>query len=312
MIIALSGGVGGAKLAAGLAQTLAPDELLTVANTGDDFRHLGLHIAPDLDSVMYALAGIENRDAGWGVADEGWRFMESLRRLGGETWFQLGDRDLATHVMRSELLAAGHSLAEATAALCASLGIRHRLTPMSDDAVRTVVLSDAGELPFQRYFVQRRCEPVVRGFRFDGAEAARPATAFADALRRADLAAVVLCPSNPYLSIDPILSLRGVRAALRRRTAPTVAVSPLVGGRALKGPAAKIMRELGVAADVLGIAEHYRGLIDGLVIDAADSAQRSRLPAEVAVHVTDTVMRAPAQRQALAEEVLRFAGRLAR
>ena len=312
LVIALSGGVGGAKLAAGLAEALAPERLLVVANTADDFEHLGLRVCPDLDSVMYALAGIENRDTGWGVAGDSWRFIESLGRLGGETWFRLGDRDLATHVMRSELLRRGASLSEATAALCAALGVRHRLAPMSDDAVRTVALTDAGELPFQRYFAQRRCEPAVRGFRFDGAETARPQASFAAALARDDLDAVVLCPSNPYVSIDPILSVAGARDALRRCAAPKVAVSPIVGGRALRGPAAKIMRELGAEVSVAGVAAHYGELLDGLVIDAIDSASRSRLPGALAVRVADTVMRRPAQRRALAEEVLRFAERLRR
>ncbi len=308
--IALSGGVGGAKMVTGLAAALAPGDLLAVANTGDDFTHLGLHVCPDLDSVMYALAGIDNRETGWGIVDESWKFMDALQRLGGEDWFRLGDGDLATHVLRSQRLRSGERLSSVTTALCAALGVRHALAPMSDDPVRTIVRCDDEELPFQRYFVQRRCLPRVRGFRYRGAETARPSAALMAALGGEALAAVVLCPSNPYVSIDPILSIPGVSAALRACPAPVVAVSPIVGGRALKGPAAKMMQELGVPVNVLGIAAHYGDLLDGLVIDHADAALRSQLPGRLAVHVSDTVMRSSARRKALAVEALDFAAGL--
>lgn len=313
MIIALAGGVGGAKLVHGLAQVLAPDKLLAVVNTGDDFTHLGLPICPDLDTVMYTLAGRANPELGWGIAGESWRFMEALERLGGETWFRLGDQDLATHVRRSGLLSAGHTLSEVTAQLMAALGVTHRVVPMSDDPVRTRVMTDAGELAFQDYFVRRRCEPVLRGLRFQGAERARPSAAFLEALRDPGLEAVVICPSNPYLSIDPMLALPGVREALAALAAPVVAVSPIVGGQAIKGPAAKIMRELGRESSSLEVARHYRGLVDALVVDHADASDAKAIAGlGLAPQVTGTVMRSDASRADLAREVVAIATRLQR
>ena len=316
MILALAGGVGGAKLAAGLEAALdAPDDLLTVVNTGDDFEHLGLSICPDLDTVMYTLAGRANPGTGWGLAGESWNFLEALGALGGEDWFRLGDRDLATHVERTRRLRAGESLSRVTAHLAARLGVPSRIAPMSDDPVRTVVETADGELPFQEYFVRRRCEPAVRGLRFEGAPAARMSAAFETALADPALDAVVVCPSNPYLSIDPILAVPGVRAALAGCAAPVVAVSPIVGGRAIKGPAAKIMAELGVEVSAAAVAARYRDLLDGFVLDETDRALAAAIESEGAagaraplrVTVEQTVMRTGEDRTRLAAQVLEFA-----
>ena len=310
-IVALAGGVGGAKLARGLAGVLDPGRLTVVVNTADDFEHLGLPVSPDLDTVMYTLAGRANPETGWGVAGETWSFMEALGDLGGETWFRLGDRDLATHVMRRRMLESGQTLSEATEALCRALGIRHRIVPMSDAPVRTIVETDEGALPFQDYFVRRRCEPLVSGFRFEGIERAPRSPFFAAALADPGLDAIVICPSNPYVSIDPIIGLPMVAAILKTRSAPIVAVSPIVGGQALKGPAAKMMAELGVETSALGIARHYDALIDGMVIDEADAALAPAIrELGMAVDVAQTVMRDESDSRVLAEETLAFAARL--
>ena len=306
-VIALCGGVGGAKLAFGLAQVLAPEDLSIIVNTGDDFVHLGLNVSPDIDTVAYTLAGLSDRQRGWGLAGETWNFMASLRELGGEDWFQLGDRDLAMHVERTRRLAAGESLSQATASLTAALGIRHAVIPMADHSVRTIVQTTEGELAFQRYFVGEQCRPVATGVRFEGAAAASPSPGFQAALARDDLAAVIVCPSNPYLSVDPILAVPGVRAALKALKAPIVAVSPIIGGRALKGPAAKLMAELGVSPGVLAVAGHYRGLLDGLVVDPVDAAAAAALrKAGVEPLVTEAVMVTDEDRVRLAQETLAF------
>ena len=241
-VVALSGGIGGAKLALGLSLVVDPGDLVIVANTGDDFQHLGLSISPDIDTVMYTLAGINNPVTGWGRRDETWRFMEALEQLGGETWFRLGDTDLATNMERTRRLAAGDTLSNITADFCRRLGVRCRVLPMSDDSVRTRVKTGQGWLDFQDYFVRYQCAPVVEGFSFAGVESAASAPGFLAALRDPTLRAVIICPSNPFISIDPILSLRGVRDALRTSAAPVVAVSPIIGGQAVKGPTAKMMR----------------------------------------------------------------------
>lgn len=308
-VIALCGGVGGAKLAFGLTQILAPGDLTLVVNTGDDFVHLGLHVSPDIDTVAYTLADLSDRQRGWGLAGETWNFMDQVKRLGGEAWFQLGDRDLAMHVERTRRLAAGESLSEITATLTAALGIRHALAPMSDDPVRTVVRTADGELPFQRYFVGEQCRPVATGIRFEGAEAARPSPGLSAALVRPDVAAVIVCPSNPYLSIDPILDVPGVRAGLQGLGAPIVAVSPIVGGRALKGPAAKLMLELGATPGVAAIAKHYGGLLSGLVVDHEDAAEAATLA--LPTLVTASVMTSDDDRVRLARQTLAFAADLA-
>ena len=311
MILALAGGVGGAKLAAGLQAALdAPEDLLTVVNTGDDFEHVGLSICPDLDTVMYTLSGRANPETGWGLAGESWNFLEALGALGGEDWFRLGDRDLATHVERTRRLRAGETLSRVTVDLAARLGVPSRIAPMSDDPVRTVVETPDGDLPFQEYFVRRRCEPAVRGLRFEGAPAARMSAAFEAALADPGLDAVVVCPSNPYLSVDPILAVPGVRSALAGCAAPVVAVSPIVGGRAIKGPAAKIMEELGVEVSAAAVAARYRDLLDGFVLDETDRPLAPRIESEasdVRVFVEQTVMHSDDDRTRLATHILEAA-----
>lgn len=311
MILALAGGVGGAKLANGLASALAPDELVVVVNTGDDFVHLGLHVAPDLDTVMYTLSGRNNPETGWGLAGETWRFMEALARLGGETWFRLGDQDLATHVERTRRLAAGERLSNVTEALCRACAVRPRVVPMSDDPVRTIVHCDAGALAFQDYFVRRRCEPVVRALEFAGAPSAAPSPGFLAALRSASLRAIVICPSNPYLSIDPILALPAVRPLIASRRVPVVAVSPIIGTSAVKGPAAKIMRELGHEPSAATVARHFSGIADALVIDIGDAGLAPGIEAiGMRVLATDALMRDPPDQARLARETLAFASTL--
>jgi LPPG:FO 2-phospho-L-lactate transferase len=303
-VVALAGGVGGAKLAHGLAQILPPEDLTVVVNTGDDFEHLGLHISPDLDTVMYTLAGLANPETGWGLRDESWNFLDALGRLGGETWFRLGDRDLATHVERSHRLWAGESLTEVTAALCAALGVRMRVLPMTDDIFRTMVQTEDGELEFQEYFVQRRCEPRITGFRFDGLGSAFPTEQVLTALDAADV--IIFCPSNPFVSLDPILSLPGVRERVGRKGA--VAVSPIVGGQAIKGPAAKMFAELGMEVTAASVAAHYAGLLRGFVLDEVDAELKPSIESDtLQVLVTNTVMRSDADRARLAREVLDFA-----
>jgi LPPG:FO 2-phospho-L-lactate transferase len=312
--LALSGGVGGAKLALGLARVLAADRLTVIANTGDDFEHLGLYVAPDLDTVMYNLAGLANPDTGWGREGESWSFLGALEALGGETWFRLGDRDLAVHVERTRRLAAGETLSEVTAALCGRLGVLPLIAPMSDQPVRTMVATPQGELPFQHYFVRERCEPEVVGFRFAGVESARPSEALAATLADPELASIVVCPSNPFVSVDPILAVPGVENAVRLCAAPVIAVSPIVAGAALKGPAAKMMRELRVPVTAIEVARHYarRGLLDGFVLDAQDQALRGEVEAlGIAVLVTDTVMVSLEDRERLAREVLEWGSQLA-
>jgi LPPG:FO 2-phospho-L-lactate transferase len=306
-VLALAGGVGGAKLADGLAKLLG-ERFTVIVNTGDDFTHLGLHVSPDLDTVMYTLAGIANPQTGWGIAGETWNFLDQVERLGGPRWFRLGDRDLATHVLRSERLAAGETHSAVTAALCRALGVTATLLPMSDDPVRTIIRTDDAELPFQDYFVRLACAVPVRGIRYEGATAARLNPALG---RFAELSAVIICPSNPYLSVDPILAVPGVRVWLRAQGCPIVAVSPIVGGAAIKGPAAKIMAELGAPASAVGIARHYAGLVDGLVIDTVDAALAPQITAAgMAVKVAPAVMSNADDRLALARTSLAFAGEL--
>ncbi len=308
-ILALAGGVGGAKLARGLARKLVPEALTVVVNTGDDFSHFGLHVSPDLDTVMYTLAGRDNPETGWGLAGETWNFMEALEALGVETWFRLGDQDLATHVERTRLLAGGKTLSQVTEALSARIGVRHAIVPMSDDAVRTMLDTDRGRLEFQDYFVRRRAQPVVSGIDFAGIADASPSPAFVAALNDDGLAAIIVCPSNPILSLQPILDLPGVRALLAGRRAPLVAVSPIIGGKTVKGPAAAVMRSLGHEPSAAGIAAFYRDLaLDGLVIDTVDAVAADAIRTGGAeVLVTDAIMRDAEDSARLAGEVLSFA-----
>lgn len=307
--IAVSGGVGGAKLALGLAGALDPERLTIVCNTGDDFDHLGFRICPDLDTVMYTLAGVSNQSLGWGQEGESWHFLDALERLGGETWFRLGDRDLATHTIRRQLLNEGMSLSEATRELASRLGVKPALVPMTDDDVPTIVMTDGGEpLSFQHYFVRDRCAPAVSGFEFRGVAQAAPAPAFVEALGRPDLGGVLICPSNPFVSVDPVLALPGVLDAMAASPAPVIAVSPIVAGLAIKGPAAKMMRELGMPQTALAVAAHYQGRIDGFVLDEQDAATAPAIEAlGMKVHVAQTVMQTVADKLALANETLAFA-----
>jgi len=307
MILALAGGVGGAKLANGLAAILAPGELTVAVNTGDDFEHMGLSISPDLDTILYTLAGINNRDLGWGQQDESWAFMDAVAKLGGETWFRLGDRDLATHVMRGQRLRAGETLSAVTADFATRLGIRQAIVPMSDDPVRSMVDTDEGELPFQDYFVRRQCQPRFRSIRFDGAEAARPGAGLIAALDDPALEAIILCPSNPLLSIAPILALPGIAGRLAARRVPCIAVSPFIAGKAVKGPAAKIMDELGLPTTPSAIADHYGALLDGLIIDTADA---DLAPIGLDVLAVPTLMRNDADQARLATEAIAMARRI--
>ena len=308
MILALAGGVGGAKLAHGLAMQLPPEELFVVVNTGDDFVHLGMNISPDLDTVMYWMAGLNDATRGWGLAGETWNFMASLERLGGPTWFRLGDRDLATHVERTQRLSRGGRLSDVTAHLCERLHVRHRIAPMTDEYVHTIVHTSEGALEFQDYFVRRKCEPRVLHVEFQGVQHALPSPAFSAALTRDDLAAIVICPSNPLLSVEPILAIRGVRPRIEKHYAPVIAVSPIVGGYAIKGPAAKIFRELGLEPSALGIAQYYSCLVDGLVIDEIDAGLKRPIEAlGLRVAVTNTIMKTSVDQARLANELMAFA-----
>ena len=310
-VAVLSGGVGGAKLVLGLSHVTAPGRLYVIANTGDDFRHLGLHVAPDIDSVVYALADLADKERGWGRAEETWTFMKALGGLGGEDWFNLGDGDLAMHVERTRRLMAGESLTEATAGLCAALGVTVRVLPMTDDAVATIVDTPDGPLAFQHYFVRDRCAPTVTGFRFQGIADARPNPVLMRALDSREISAVLIAPSNPFVSVDPILELPGLRAALKSLPGPRVAVSPIVGGQAIKGPAAKMMAELGAPVSAVGVARHYVGFVDAMVIDEQDRDMEAEIRGlGMDVLVTQTVMRGLDDRKALAESCLGFIAEL--
>lgn len=303
-ILALAGGVGGAKLALGLSRCIGtPESLTIVVNTGDDETFHGLHVSPDLDTVMYTLAGLANPDSGWGLAGETFRTLEVLERYGAPAWFRLGDADLATHIRRTDLLRQGWSLSRVTQELCSRLGVRQAVVPMSDDLVRTVALTNEGELPFQEYFVKHQCEPRITGVRFDGASSAHMAPAFAQALARAT--AIVFCPSNPLVSIGPILAVPGVRKAIAFFKGLRIAVSPIVGGQAIKGPAAKMMAELSEEVSCVGVARRYQGLCDVMVIDTVDRASAPAIEAlGMRAVVADTVMRTGADKVALARAVL--------
>ncbi|HVM80630.1 MAG TPA: 2-phospho-L-lactate transferase [Stellaceae bacterium] len=307
-VLALSGGIGGAKLALGLSRVLRAGQLTVVANTSDDFEHLGLSISPDLDTLMYTLAGLDNPETGWGRRGETWSFMAALDSLGGETWFKLGDGDLAVHVERTRRLRAGERLTAITHDFCRRLGIGARLLPMSDDRVRTRLGTSEGWLEFQEYFVHRRCAPKVREIEFAGAAAATANPAFLAALAEAQLRAVVICPSNPFISVDPILALPGVRAALAKCRAPVLAISPIIGGQAVKGPTAKMMGELGLSVSAVTVARHYREFLDGFVLDEADAPLAPEL--DMPFTLAKTLMRTLEDREALARRTLKFAGAL--
>jgi LPPG:FO 2-phospho-L-lactate transferase len=306
-VLALSGGIGGAKLALGLYRILPPGALTVVANTGDDFEHLGLAISPDIDTLLYALAGLDNLELGWGRRDETWTFMKALGSLGGETWFNLGDGDLATHIERTRRLAAGECLSEITDDFRRRLGISARLLPMSNDRVGTRLRTSEGWLDFQDYFVRQRCAPVVREIAFAGADTARPHPTFLAALTDGNLRAVVICPSNPFISIDPILSLPRIREALRECAAPVIAVSPIIGGQAVKGPTAKMMAELSLPVNAAAVARYYSDILDLYVADETDANEMRDLG--VPVTFARTLMQSLEDRETLARVVLEAAGR---
>lgn len=308
-VLALTGGIGGAKLCLGLQRVLPAGTLRIIVNTGDDFEHLGLAISPDVDTTLYTLAGLANSELGWGREDETWSFMRVLETLGGPTWFRLGDGDLALHVERTRRLAARESLTDIVADIARRFGVPSRIMPMSDDPVRTiVVIAGGGELAFQEYFVRDRCAPAVVQLRYAGADRARVSSAAVQSLHDPGLHAIVIAPSNPYLSIDPVLAVPGMRTALRTCAAPVIAVTPLIGDSAIKGPTAKIMRELGLVPSPLTVLEHYDGLVDGFVLDERDAALAKRI--NVPVKVCDTLMRSLADRERVARCTLELAQEL--
>ncbi|MFT4584750.1 MAG: LPPG:FO 2-phospho-L-lactate transferase [Gammaproteobacteria bacterium] len=311
--LAVSGGVGGAKLCLGLASILSADNITFVVNTGDDFEHLGLHISPDLDTLTYTLAGLSNREMGWGRQGETWNFIAALKQFGGESWFNLGDSDLAIHVMRTQMLNSGATLTKTTAALTNSVGIKHTILPMSDDPVRTIVHSDSGDLAFQHYFVRDRCEPNVKGFSFRGSESATISKELRACLDDPDLAGVVICPSNPYVSIDPLFAVAEFRDWVQATSLPVIAISPIVGGEAIKGPTAKMMRELSVPASPTAVAKHYVDKIDGFVIDECDADFRDEIAAlGLETIVAQSVMVTLDDRIDLAQRAIDFLRRLNR
>jgi LPPG:FO 2-phospho-L-lactate transferase len=299
-IVALAGGVGGAKLAHGLAQILPPEDLTVIVNTGDDFEHLGMYICPDLDTVCYTLAGLANPETGWGRVNETWNTITNVEKLGGPGWFRLGDQDIATHLERTRRIKEGQSLTQVTRDFCAAWGIKHTVLPMTDSPVRTMIETDEGKLAFQEYFVHRHCEPRVKGFRFDGVDSAEPAPGTREAIESA--AAVLICPSNPWVSVDPILRV------IQKIDKPVIAVSPIIGGKTVKGPAAKMYSELGIEPSALAVANHYRTLLSGFVLDTVDSSLSDKI--ETRTLVTNTLMNTFDDRALLAANVLNFAGSL--
>ena len=314
-IVALAGGVGGAKLAHGLAQILPPEDLTVIVNTGDDFEHLGLTICPDLDTVCYTLAGLANPDTGWGRENETWYTISNIEKLGGPNWFRLGDQDFATHLERTRRMKEGQSLSQITKDFCKAWGIKQTVLPMSDSPVRTIVDTDEGELAFQEYFVHRHCEPRVKGFRFEGVEAARcaPVIGAREAIESAE--AIIICPSNPWVSIDPILRVLSLTPSPLSHGErgwgegkKFVAVSPIIDGKTVKGPAAKMYAELGIEPSALAVAEHYRNLLAGFVLDSKDEQLSDKFRGKILV--TNTLMNSPADRARLAMDVLQFVGSL--
>jgi LPPG:FO 2-phospho-L-lactate transferase len=303
VIVALAGGVGAARFLEGLVQVVSPEEITVVVNTGDDAEFYGLYVSPDIDIVLYTLAGIVNPENGWGIQGDSFHALEMLGRLGRETWFQLGDRDLATLIHRSDMLRRGLPLSDVTAHIATALGVRSRILPMSDQPVRTTVRTPDGWLAFQEYFVKLRTEPDVLEIAYTGAEHARPAPGVLEAIEAAH--AVVLCPSNPLVSIGTTLAVPGIRAALLATEAPIVAISPIVGGGTIKGPADRMMRGLGLEVSPLGIAHAYRDFLDALVLDSQDAPVAGEVEKlGIRTHVTDTIMRSIQIKEQLARETL--------
>lgn len=306
MMVALAGGIGGSKLLMGLQAVVPVEELVVIANTGDDFEHFGLRICPDLDTVTYTLGGHVDPKSGWGRDSDTFNCLRGLEELGAAAWFQLGDRDLATHLFRTQLLRDGVGLAEVTRRLARRLGVQISILPATESYHPTLVMTSRGVLHIQEYLVRERCRPQLRGFLYQEIESARPAPGVVEALDEADV--IVICPSNPIISIGPILSVPGIRAALRRSSALRIVVTPIVAGRALKGPAAKMMGELGMAVSPLGVARLYQDFTDIFVTDQKDAALKPRLEAlGLRARLTDTVMTSLESKISLARKILELA-----
>ena len=303
-IVALAGGVGGAKLVVGLAEILPPEDLTVIVNTGDDFDHFGLRICPDLDTICYSLAGYANLETGWGLQDETWQALKTIEMLGGPNWFKLGDRDLGLHLERTRLISSGIPLSQVTLNICRALGIIIQVLPMTDDKVATWILTEDDEvLPFQEYFVHQECKPIVKSFRFEGHDSSQPARGVLEVLETADL--IIICPSNPWVSIGPILSVPGIKESIKRR--PVVAISPIIGGKAVKGPAAKMYYELGITPSPAAIADQYKEFLSGLIIDEIDHNQADEISERgIILYVTKTLMSNIEDRRRLAGEVVTF------
>jgi LPPG:FO 2-phospho-L-lactate transferase len=307
-VTAIAGGVGGAKLIAGLVKCLSPEDLTIIVNTGDDFNFLNLKICPDVDTISYTLAGISNPETGWGLRDETWNALNSIRQLGGPDWFQLGDKDIGTHIERTRRLLKGESLSQVIHHFCDVWGIKSNILPMTDATVSTIIRTiDRGDLSFQDYFVKYKCEPIIRNIRFRGIRTAKPAPGVLASIDQADL--IVFCPSNPWVSIDPVLSVRGILSKIREK--PTIAVSPIIEGKALKGPAAKMCFELGIAPSVLAVADHYKKIIKALVFDQLDANYEDDiLKLGIIPFKTNTRMLSSEDRIRLAQDVLNFSERI--
>ena len=303
----LSGGVGGAKLVLGLSQVLNNDDFMTIVNTGDDFVHLGLKICPDIDTIIYTLAELVDQERGWGLKDESWNFLDKTKLLGGESWFNLGDKDLATHVHRTQRLAKGEDLTSITKNLASSFGVEAKIVPMTNDLVSTVVETREGDLAFQHYFVRDRCLPIVKRFRFEGIKSSVINPSIKEYGEENNKSAVLLAPSNPFVSIDPIIGVPGMTEELVTMKGPKIAISPIINSKAIKGPAAKMMQELGIPSTSIEVANHYKGLIDAIVIDHADAALSEKIEdMGIKVFVTNTVMHSLKEKITLANECLNF------
>ena len=302
-VLALAGGVGGAKLVFGLSKILEPSKLSVVVNTADDTVFHGLHVSPDLDTIMYALSGLTNKTTGWGIEGDTFKTLSALERLGEETWFKLGDLDLATHIKRTSILNSGKSLSDATKELVKSLGVLHDLIPMTDEPVRTIAITETEELEFQDYFVRQKCNPVIKKIRFDGISKAKPTKQFIKTMSESE--AIIICPSNPIVSIPPILELPGIKELINNFKGKRIAISPIVDRQAIKGPAAKMMRELKEDASSIGVAKHYIGLCDLFVIDKADSSEAEAIEKlGMKVHITSIIMNSAQEKINLAHEVI--------
>ena len=309
-VVALSGGIGGAKLALGLKRILAPDSLTVIANTADDFEHIGLSVSPDIDTLVYTLANLSNTELGWGRAGETWTFMDAMKLLGGETWFNLGDGDLAMHVQRTYRLNKGDSLTAITGDVCKALNVGARILPMSDQPVRTQLRADEGWLDFQDYFVGRQSEPVIHELRYTGIEAAQAAPDVIDAIRSTNTTAIVICPSNPLISIEPILAIAGIRDAIADASAPAIAISPIIDGNAVKGPTAKMLRELGHEATAATVLGRYEGLLDAYIADPRDMKSLQNTGSRVSMVPADIMMVTLDDRERLARTVMDVAAQL--